>query len=281
MEALFEHIGSILKAKSLKASPLAGGDINEVYLLTTSTNSVILKHSRRGLPDLFKKEAQGLWLLKESNSFRIPEVIAEGNFQESGYLLLEYIPEGHPSSTFWDSFALSLSQLHSVQQNWYGLDHSNYIGSLIQYNQRCTTNSEFFITQRLEPQLRMAANNGFLFQGLDQLFKNISEILPKEPASLIHGDLWNGNFLASANQLPVLIDPAVSFASREMDLAMMQLFGGFPDRVFSVYEEAFPLTIDWKSRIPLWQLYYLLVHLNLFGAGYFQHTRQIISQFSS
>ena len=85
----------------------------------------------------------------------------------------------------------------------------------------------------------------------------------------------------SDGQLPVLIDPAVSFASREMDLAMMHLFGGFPDRAFLVYDEIFPLPDDWQSRIPLWQLYYLLVHLNLFGSGYFQQTRQIISQFSA
>jgi fructosamine-3-kinase len=97
---------------------------------------------------------------------------------------------------------------------------------------------------------------------------------------LIHGDLWNGNYLISELGEPTLIDPAVAYAPREMDLAMMQLFGGFPSDVYSSYNEEFPLIENWKDRTPIWQLYYLLVHLNLFGSGYFQQVNSIVKRYS-
>ncbi|HET8753258.1 MAG TPA: fructosamine kinase family protein, partial [Salinimicrobium sp.] len=121
---------------------------------------------------------------------------------------------------------------------------------------------------------------GFSFQNLDRIFKNISSEIPEEPPALIHGDLWSGNYLVNEKGLPCLIDPAVSFAPREMDLAMMKLFGGFPENVFNIYSEIFPVQPKFESRISLWQLYYLLVHLNIFGSSYLPSVTGILQRFS-
>ena len=114
---------------------------------------------------------------------------------------------------------------------------------------------------------------------LDEFYKNLESIIPKEKASFIHGDLWAGNYLITPNNKACIFDPAIAYAPREMDLAMMKLFGGYPQEVFKIYEEIFPLQDDWKSRISLWQLYYILVHLNLFGASYYGQANHILKQY--
>ena len=125
----------------------------------------------------------------------------------------------------------------------------------------------------------MAKDRGFHFTDLELFYKNISSEIPNEPPALVHGDLWSGNYMVLKTGNPALIDPAVAFAPREMDLAMMQLFGGFSEEVFRLYDEIFPLENNWKNRIPLWQLYYLLVHLNLFGSGYLSRVQRIVGSY--
>ncbi len=261
--------------------PLQGGDINEVFLLKCDAGDFVIKQNNaHRFPKMFEAEAHGLALLRNSQSFKIPKVIAYGNEENTSYLLLEFITKGTPSSGFWKDFAQHLAKLHKTTTENFGLTHHNYIGSLSQINKPESFASEFYINQRLEPQFKLASEKGFPFSSLDLFFKNISEEIPKEVPSLIHGDLWNGNYLVSENNEPVLIDPAVAFAPREMDLAMMQLFGGFPQEVYDTYHELFPLNHNWKNRIPIWQLYYLLVHLNLFGSGYLSQVTKIIKSFS-
>ncbi len=260
---------------------LQGGDINEVFLLQCDSGDFVIKQNNaHRFPKMFEAEAQGLESLRNSQSFRIPKVIAHGEEGSSSYLLLEYIPKGTLSLSFWKDFAQHLAKLHKTTNNYFGFHQNNYIGSLNQVNKSESVASEFYINQRLEPQFKMAREHGFLFSTMDLFFKNISEEIPKESPSLIHGDLWNGNYLVSENNEPVLIDPAVAFAPREMDLAMMQLFGGFPQEVYDTYDELFPLNHNWQNRNPIWQLYYLLVHLNLFGSSYLSQVNTIIRQYS-
>jgi len=239
-----------------------------------------LQNNAHQFPNMFEAEAQGLELLRNSQSFRIPKVIAHGEEGNTSYLLIEFITKETPSSGFWKEFAQDLAKLHKTTNKYFGLTHHNYIGSLTQINKTESFASEFYIHQRLEPQFKLASEHGFHFSSIDLFFKNISEEIPKEAPSLIHGDLWNGNYLVSENNEPVLIDPAVAYASREMDLAMMQLFGGFPQEVYATYNELFPLNHNWKNRISIWQLYYLLVHLNLFGSSYLPQVNTIIRQYS-
>ncbi len=126
----------------------------------------------------------------------------------------------------------------------------------------------------------MASENGFSLGDLSGFYKNISEEIPQEPPALLHGDLWSGNYITNEEGLPCLIDPAVCYGPREMDLGMMKLFGGFPEEVFREYNASFPLQPGWEERIPLWQLYYLLVHLNIFGSSYLPQVKNIIKRFS-
>lgn len=262
-------------------SSLAGGSINEVFLLKTNAGKKVLKLNEASkFPGMFQAEKEGLETLRDSQTIDVPEVFTYGISGEHAYLLLEYKPEGNPPREFWHIFSRNLAALHKNTTPNFGFSSSNYIGSLRQYNERSGSASEFYISQRLEPQLKLALEKGFSFGNLESVFKNIAEAIPKEAPALIHGDLWSGNYLVTQKGQPCLIDPAVCFAPREMDLAMMKLFGGFPEVIFLEYNEIFPLEPGFENRIPLWQLYYLLVHLNIFGSSYFSSVKNIFTAYS-
>lgn len=280
MTPLLQEITSENGLELRSYTSLFGGDINTVLKLICETGNYVIKlNSADKFPKMFEAEGYGLDLLRKSNSFQIPKVIATGIVNRQAYLLLEYIPEGNPTQHFWSQFAENLALLHQHTQNHFGLSEDNYIGSLSQKNDLKPSISAFYICNRLEPQFRLARDSGFQFKNLEVFYKNISNEIPNEKPALIHGDLWSGNFMVSTSNKPVLIDPAVSFCSREMDLAMMQLFGGFPPNVFDDYHQIFPLEQGWESRSKIWQLYYLLVHLNLFGSGYFRRVNTIVSEY--
>lgn len=262
-------------------SELYGGNINRVLLLETSAGKKVIKLNQAAwFPHMFEAEKMGLETLKNSKNFEIPGVFSCGKIEGTAYLLLEHISPGKPTKNFWNIFAENLTKLHRNSLSYFGFPEPNYIGSLPQFNKKENTAAEFYIQQRLEPQFNIASEKGFLFKNLELVFQHISEEIPDEKPALIHGDLWNGNYLVTEKGLPCLIDPAVSFGPREMDLAMMRLFGGFPDSVFLVYNEIFPLAPQFENRVALWQLYYLLVHLNLFGNGYLPPVKTILQKFS-
>lgn len=265
----------------LDSNPLSGGDISKVFLLKCKEGDYVAKvNNASEFPGMFLAETKGLQLLESTKSFRIPRQIATGTIDSYAYLLMEFIPSGPSPRNFWEHFAKNLAKLHKASRPKFGLDHNNYIGSLPQQNESCDSSYEFYITQRLEPQFRLAFEKGFLFKNLESFYKNISQEIPNETPSLIHGDLWGGNYLVSNDAKSVLIDPAIAYAPREMDLAMMKLFGGFSEEVFEHYNSYFPLAAAWENRLPIWQLYYLLVHLNLFGSGYLLRVKSIISKYS-
>jgi len=265
----------------LPYKPLTGGDIHAVFYLKCKNIDLVVKiNDALAFPKMFETEAKGLNLLQSTQSFKIPKVIRYGSIGNNSYLLLSYIEQGQVKSDFWSLFAKNLAKMHQNTSNHFGLDHNNYIGSLPQYNGFEKTAAKFYINQRLKPQFKLAQQKGFKFNDLDKFYVAVSAIIPNEPPALIHGDLWNGNYMISKNGKPVLIDPAVSYAPREMDLAMMQLFGGFSNEVFKKYDAIFPLKKNWEERINLWQLYYLLVHLNLFGTSYLSSVNSIVKKYS-
>ena len=262
-------------------SSLAGGSINQVYLLESSEGKRVVKiNDLHKFPGMFVAEKEGLEALYKSHTFDVPEVLGLGEVGSSAYLLLEFKKERSQKGHFWSSFATQLAELHKNSRDSFGFDRDNYIGSLPQQNNSRKTASDFYIFERIEPQFTMASKRGFSFKNLEQFYRNISEEIPQDPPALIHGDLWSGNFIMNEEGLPCLIDPAVSYAPREMDLAMMKLFGGFPTQVFTEYEEIFPLKKGFNDRIPIWQLYYLLVHLNIFGSSYLPSVERIVNRFS-
>jgi hypothetical protein len=260
---------------------LAGGSINQVYLINTSEGKKVVKvNSANKFPGMFAAEKQGLETLKQANAFDVPAVFGLGEVGDKAYLLLEHKKEESQKGHFWKVFGKQLSQLHKTSAESFGFAASNYIGSLPQYNEPRESAAGFYVSQRLEPQVKMASERGFSLGDLSGFYRNISEEIPQEAPALLHGDLWSGNYITNEEGLPCLIDPAVCYGPREMDLAMMQLFGGFPSEVFDIYNDHFPLQQGWEERIPLWQLYYLLVHLNIFGRSYLPQVEEIIRRFS-
>lgn len=263
-------------------SRLTGGDINDVFMLSSKEDkkSVVKINDAAKYPGMFEAEKSGLEQLARPGVIDIPEVLAVGKIKDTGYLLLEYKASAPKALDFAETFGKQLAALHKTTSDEFGFSEDNYIGSLSQKNRSSKTAADFYISQRLEPQLKMAKDQGHSLQITGDFFKNISKIIPNEPPALIHGDLWNGNYLVNEKGKPCLIDPATAYAPREMDLAMMKLFGGFDPKIFNVYDEVFPLISGFEKRIPLWQLYYLLVHLNLFGSGYKNSVTTILKSFS-
>jgi len=270
----------VLGAPLLEIRFVGGGDISASRLLKTRDGQFFLKYREGGSdPAFFETEAKGLDLLRGRSPVRIPKVLASG----PSFLLLEYIEPGRSDNAFWENFGASLARLHLNSAPGFGLDFDNFIGSLPQVNSRRDQWPDFYREMRLEPQFKQAYDAGLLSKQfnpkIERLYALLPEILPPEKPALIHGDLWSGNFLISKDQEPVLIDPAVCYANREMDLAMSRLFGGFDWRFYRGYESACPSPPGLDERLPLYQLYYLLVHVNLFGAAYIRPVAEILNRF--
>ena len=277
LHALLEQAGFQLRSHQA----LSGGDINQVYKLDTDQGLVVIKlNSANRYPGMFQAEAQGLQALSSVGSLRVPEVITHGSFSDQAYLLLEYLESSRPTPDFWEQFGHGLAKIHQQSRKEFGLDQDNYIGSLHQPNSNETTAADFYLNQRLLPQVQLARNRGYSLPEFEALTVRLPDLIPEEQPALVHGDLWGGNFMVGPLGQATLIDPAVAYASREMDFGMMHLFGGFDPRLFHSYEETFPISPGWRERLELWQLYYLLVHLNLFGGGYLDSVRRIIKRYS-
>ncbi|SDS12627.1 fructosamine kinase family protein [Gramella sp. MAR_2010_147] len=280
-KTILSKIARVFGKDLTKFSILTGGDINEVFLIECGSEKFVVKlNDSEKFPGMFEAEKTGLEELYDASAIDIPEVLKTGKVSSKSYLLLEHKNAAPKISGFWEMFGEQLAKLHQQSSKSFGFRKDNYIGSLPQYNEHRDSAAEFYIDMRLQPQIEMAENKGFQLNVKDSFYRNCENLIPSEPPALIHGDLWNGNYLVNAQGNPCLIDPAVTYAPREMDLGMMKLFGGFHENLFQTYNEIFPLQGNWEERISLWQLYYLLVHLNIFGAGYRSQVTAIIKRFS-
>ncbi|HMM11077.1 MAG TPA: fructosamine kinase family protein [Bacteroidales bacterium] len=272
--------------KAGRARPLGGGSINDACMIEVGHVPYFIKwNSRSRYPGMFEAEAHGLQLLTSTKTLRIPQLMAVGSCGNYSYLLLEYIHSGRPAAAGWDEFGRKLAALHRNTNSFFGLDRNNYIGSLPQHNMpQHDSWPAFFVQCRLLPQLQMAVRNGLINSSMqrqfEHLFNRMDTLFPKEPPSLLHGDLWSGNYLFSAGGEACLIDPAVYYGHREMDLAMSLLFGGFDQRFYQAYHEAWPLEPGWRERVNLCNLYPLMVHVNLFGGAYLSQVRSSLNRFA-
>ncbi|WP_128547119.1 fructosamine kinase family protein [Larkinella soli] len=278
---LFQTLGSPIEV--LEARFLSGGDINTAAQVFSSEGLFFVKWNSADREGMFGSEARGLDLLRSAEAIHIPEVIGYGHYQDKAYLILEYIDPVAARTDYWESFGQSLALLHSHTQPKFGLSFDNYIGSLPQSNTPTDNGIAFFIEQRLHPQAGMAFYKGLipkeLFDKFPQLYQRLPDLLPNERPALLHGDLWSGNVMVNEQGNVALIDPAVYYGFREAELAFTTLFGGFDDRFYDAYDETFPLEDGFKERIPIYNLYPLLVHLNLFGTGYLSGIERVLDRF--
>lgn len=264
--------------------PVGGGCINEAIRISTDAGEFFLKYNlASGFPGMFESEARGLILLAESGSIRVPAVVKSGESGKYAWLALELIAAGSPGKGFWQDFGRSLANLHRQTQELFGLDFDNYMGSLPQSNRRHGEFAAFFIEERLIPQVKRARDvkkiSPALTRSFDSLYARLQGMLPLETPSLVHGDLWSGNFMVTADNKPCLIDPAVHYGHRESDIAMSRLFGGFHDEFYHAYHEHSPLEKGWEERVDIFNLYPLLIHVNLFGGGYARQVERIVGRF--
>ncbi|MBC3785485.1 fructosamine kinase family protein [Spirosoma utsteinense] len=267
---------------------LSGGDISTAAQVFTSEGVFFIKwnHARPNESDaidMFEAEARGLDLLRQTDALYIPQVVGFGQQLDKSYLILDYIDPGQPDHRYWETLGQSLAILHSHTQATFGLSFSNYIGSLQQTNTPTTSGIDFFFEHRLLPQAGMALYKGLLtkttYEALFRLRNRLPDILPHERPALLHGDLWSGNVMVTEQGQPALIDPAVYYGFREADLAHTRLFGGFDQRFYDAYDEAFPLHDGFDERVAIYNLYPLLVHVNLFGSGYVSGVERVLKRF--
>lgn len=277
--ALTEHVGEIRAAQ-----PVSGGDINAAWRIETADGQAcFVKSNPQPLPRLFEVEAHGLRLLAQAQALRVPRVIAV--IDRPPALVLEWIAPGANKSAAAEALGRGLAQQHRSLGAAYGLDHDNYIGATPQINTPSTSWLEFFRDQRLGEQAQLAHARGHLppdrARRLDRVRAKLDRWINPAASvpSLLHGDLWGGNYLIEASGQPVLIDPAVYYGDREAEIAFTELFGGFGARFYAAYNEAWPLDSGYAERRDLYNLYHLLNHLNLFGEGYDSAVEAILRQY--
>lgn len=273
--------GKFRQNQTITPRRLSGGDIHEVFSFAAGDESYVIKVNQNMPEDVFLKEADGLKALRETGVVNVPRVLEVDEWEGTQYLLLEYISKGAGMKA---TFGSELARMHRASNERFGWHSDNYIGSLEQLNPFKATWAEFFVESRLIPCVQKLRDNGSLGSGETRVFTSLESrieyLFPSEQPALLHGDLWSGNALVDERGSTWLIDPAVYFGHREMDLGMMRLFGGFSQDVFEAYSGEYPLEDGFEERVKLAQLYPILVHAVLFGGHYIAEARGIAKRYA-
>ena len=266
---------------------LTGGSISEAYSAHLADGqTVFIKTNPRANPRMFTCEAQGLAWLAEPRAITIPAVIAVSDETSPGpqFLVLEWIASAERTANFDEQLGEQLATLHASFPNTFGLGYDNFIATLEQNNTPHESWADFYVTCRLEPQLQQAVDTAAAprtwTNSFASLFSRMEDLVgPPEPPARLHGDLWSGNLHTDTQGNPCLIDPAVYGGHREIDLAMLNLFGDPGPRFLATYNECYPLESGAEARVALYQLYPLLVHVILFGGHYVGSAEQALKQY--
>lgn len=285
-DSVQQQIQQLTDRKVTSVRRVSGGSINQAAKVTLADgDTCFLKWNTSADPHMFTVEETGLALLQSTDTdLRIPSVLVTGTTNDNiGFLLQEFVKEGKAKPNSASAFGRNLAQLHKKHHDKYGLDHDNYIGRLPQSNTWYDSWVQFFIQERMGPQLKMATDSGKLGTNtvaqFESLYKKLPDIFPDEPPSLLHGDLWGGNYFFDEGGRATIYDPAVYYGHREIELAFTHLFGGFPSNFYSSYEEEYPLQSGFTQRKDIYNLYPLLVHTNLFGGSYARQVKSIVRPF--
>ncbi len=270
--------------------PVYGGDINHSYRLHLSNGKrVFLKCNTTQNAPLFTAEAAGLEALRERGVIGVPQPLAVGTDEgrHISFLILEYVESAQPVKDYWEIFGHELAALHRAAQppltgGPFGFSADNFIGTTPQRNTLSASWVAFFRDFRLLPQIELARDilDPGTSRRLSRVLEHLEDYLP-EPAfpSLLHGDLWSGNAVCGPDGKAWILDPAAYIGHFEAELAMTELFGGFPESFYSAYHEGNPIDTDYAERRNLYNLYHLLNHLNLFGTSYLRAVREISYQY--
>lgn len=287
MNALFIHeLNEILKDSIYQFKPIYGGDINQAaQIYCKIQGQLFIKYHQNAPDNMFELEFLGLnQLIHAKTSLHIPKPFLFGKTLSGiSYLIMEFIETQSFTRFGFEKLGLGLAELHRIQRQEYGLDSPNFIGSLPQDNTWKSTFAEFFWENRILPQLKLAMEKNYFslseVNSIEKASKKWESIFPDEKASLIHGDLWAGNIFFGVDSVAGFWDPSVSFSHREMEIAFTSLFGGFPDSFYHAYETNFPLKPAFHQRKALYQLYPVLVHVNLFGGSYVSQAKAILNRY--
>jgi fructosamine-3-kinase len=282
-------------ARVVGSSAASGGCIHRAEAVELDDGRRFFVKSNAGVArGMFEREEEGLAALAEAGVLRVPRPIGSGETGDgTAFLVMEAIATGTRTADFSEVFGRRLADLHRLRPRHrgpggeaFGFDRDNFLGATPQPNGWTADWCDFWRRHRLGHQLELARRNGLSDRTLDELSDRLLDRLehwlsePDEPAALLHGDLWGGNYMVDEDGAPVLIDPAVYCGRREADLAMTRLFGGFDSRFYAAYEEAWPLAPGSEERLRIYELYHLLNHLNLFGRGYRAGCVEILKQFA-
>lgn len=276
----------------VRKNPVSGGDINRAYkVVLTNGKSLFMKLNARENASFFTAEATGIRAIAQTNTIGTPHILCTGTDESENcsFLLMEFLDSGSRIAGFWEMFAHQLAKLHQadtrefVQGGRFGFGQDNFIGATAQINTAYDSWVSFFRDCRLKPQFQRAAAyfSRTDERKIDRLLERLDDILvePSHP-SLLHGDLWSGNFITGSDGRAWLIDPAAYVGHAEADVAMTELFGGFPAAFYAAYKEEAPLQPDYEGRRDLYNLYHLLNHLNLFGQTYLPSVKRILHTYT-
>ncbi|WP_259016851.1 fructosamine kinase family protein [Emticicia fluvialis] len=280
---LFETLGRDVQVNEYRL--LQGGSINATVQILTSEGKYFVKYNTLNYDQMFAAEARGLDLLRETKVIRIPEVINWGRRDGHDYLILEHIEANKQNKFYWETLGHKLAALHRNTSDCFGLGFNNYIGSLEQNNEPNINWIPFFIEKRLNVQAGLAYYNELIdkevYDKFQKFYELLPSLLPDERPSLLHGDLWAGNVITDNIGEPCLIDPAVYYGNREVELAFTRLFDGFDNRFYEAYHESFPLQPRFEDRAGIYNLYALMVHVNIFGAIYLPPVLRTLNRYLS
>lgn len=279
-------LNETLRADILRCAPVSGGDINDAYKLTLSDGtSVFMKANRTASTAFFQAEADGLEAIRATKAICVPGVIACGHNDSIGsYLLLDWVEGKNGAPDFWEAFGHNLGTMHRAPTSGlFGWRMNNYIGARPQINTPHDNWVAFYRDCRLAPQFRDARHyfDVDMKKRFARLLDRLDEYLLEPPhPSLLHGDLWAGNYITGTDGHAWLIDPAVYIGHAEADIAMTELFGGYSTRFYAAYSEVNSLQPGYADRRDLYNLSHLLNHLNLFGAGYLGSVQRIVKRYA-
>lgn len=258
---------------------VSGGCINQGYAVGDGDRTYFVKVNQASQFAMFDAEALGLQQMLETATIRVPKPVGRGIASESAYLVLEWLELGRGDTESWEEMGRCLAAMHRCTASDFGWDRNNTIGSTPQINSWTADWAEFYAQHRLGYQFQLAKQRRGYFPQQEKLLTAIPQLLAHQPQpSLVHGDLWAGNAACTTKGEPVIFDPAVYFGDREVDIAMTELFGGFPEAFYRGYNQVWPLDAGYERRKTIYNLYHILNHFNLFGGGYSSQANRMIEE---